>query len=290
MTIREIFKRSVIKLKKAGIPTAELDTQLLVQRALHKDEIFLINHPEYKLTLKEKALFYYYLKLRQKGLPIAYILNHKEFYSLDFMVDKNVLIPRPESEWLVETALNAINKRKTKILPKFTILDIGTGSGCLVISLIKCLETKYDLSLFDFNASDISKKALEVATNNARKHHILNQINFYHSNLFTNSSLQKKRFDLIIANLPYVPEENKDNSIRFEPKLAIFAKDNGARIIERFLDEAKSYLNQSGVILIELDPRNAVLIKQYANSIFPNKKITLNKDLAGLNRYLTIRN
>ena len=185
---------------------------------------------------------------------------------------------------------------------------MGTGSGCLIISLAKELSNLSVLSSqFCFFASDISIKTLNVAKKNAKK--ILfeeenrelknfslcsnNNIKFFHSDLFSNRKLHKK-FDVIIANLPYVPKEqisslrSQDLGIAHEPQSAIFADDNGTAIIIKFLEQSKKYLSKNGLILIELDPRNAIKLELFARKYYPKAKIQLERDLAGLLRYLII--
>lgn len=178
--------------------------------------------------------------------------------------------------------------------PNFQLLDLGTGSGCLGISVIKELQGTIDSGLvaIDCSLSDISPSALRIARKNMNI--ILNQsskaIKFIHSDLFANHLLHKK-FDLILANLPYVPNSDllTSNSIKFEPTSAIFADDNGASIIKNFLTQSPNYIADNALILIELDPRNAKSIEKFARKIYPQAKIELKKDLAGLDRYLTIQ-
>jgi len=156
----------------------------------------------------------------------------------------------------------------------------------LVRSLHNSLFILHNSSFF---ACDTSEKALAVAKKNAKKLNAQNIV-FLKSNLFSSPKLKNKVFDLIIANLPYVPRSFKiDKSITHEPSDAIFANNNGTSIIKKFLDQAKDRIAFNGLILLELDPRNAMAIKSYAKDCFPDRKIDLKKDLAGLNRYLAIK-
>ncbi|MCL5410786.1 MAG: peptide chain release factor N(5)-glutamine methyltransferase [Patescibacteria group bacterium] len=324
----DILRRSILELKKAGIKSAEIDAKLLLTKSISKDDVFMFSHPEYLLTNQEYGGFRRLIRKRKTGEPIAYILGHKEFYGNDFIVNKNVLIPRPETEWLVERGIEFIKKRHSE--PEFSgeesqpskkdpsvspqddniqVLDMGTGSGCIIISLVKELTT-YNLQLnTNFYACDISKKAIAVTKKNSKLHKVDNYVKFYVSNLFSNRLLNKK-FDLIIANLPYVPrskiqspklsfesepessslrvEDKVLNPISFEPRNAIFAKDNGAEIIKNFLEQAQSRIAPNGLILLELDPRNAKEILSFAKKQYPNAKVKLEKDLAKLDRYIKI--
>jgi len=276
-----LFKESISVLKKTRIPSAELDTRIIFEFVLDlstedffKKDFLVSKAQENKI----KKLIYH----RAKKEPIAYLINRQEFFGIDFFVNKNVLIPRPESEWLVEKSIKYLES-SIKYKKKINIIDIGTGSGNIIISIIKHLNNQ-TIEQCNFSASDISQKALNVAEKNMQKNHV--NILLYKSDLFTR--IPKQKFDLIIANLPYVPENAIDESVKFEPKNAIFARDNGAEIIKRFLVEAKDYLNIDGKILIELDPRNAEDIKSFARKIYPNFGIEIEKDLANFSRYLTI--
>jgi release factor glutamine methyltransferase len=313
------------ELKAMGLPSPELDAEILLEFVTKKDRSFILCHPEYKLPARLSKKYEDLIRDRQKGEPVAYLTGRKEFFGYEFFVNENVLIPRPESEWLVEEALKVIkyyilnmqpnlsnfsvyfkeenapalryfrNRLKKSVASnyKYTILDMGTGSGCLIISLIKKIEELYFKKLTDFTffASDINSRALGIAKKNAKKYNAFNDIKFYKSDLFSNPYLHKK-YDLILANLPYVPEDRKQSieSIKYEPKEAIFADDNGSAIIKKFLSQSVNFLKNNGVILIELDPRNAFDLQKHAKKIYPEAKIELSKDLAGFERYLRIEN
>lgn len=278
--IRDLY----LELKKI-IP--ELDARIIIKYVLDLDDAIFFRDIDRKLSIKQIDAIKKLVARRAKGEPVAYLTGHKEFYGLDFFVNYDVLIPRPESEWIVEQALDKLTVNRKPL----TVLDIGTGSGNIIISIIKSLSTNHYALTPIFFAADISKSALKVARKNARIHGT-NNIKFIQSDLFKNIDSNVK-FDLMVANLPYVPKKvNSEkwimDSIDFEPKNAIFAADNGAAIIKKFLREAKDRLTPNGAILIELDPRNAIDLKNYAKKLYPNSTIELKKDLVGLNRYLTL--
>jgi len=301
MQIAQILKKAAAELRLAGSSTPELDAQILLSYTLLKEKSYLLSHPEMPLTNAQYARIKRLINRRKKGEPIAYITRHKEFFGLDLYVNKKVLIPRPESEWLVEKALGSIPKTENRKQPKnrllftdYCILDVGTGSGCLIIAIAKKLEER-SAGLY---AADVSQAALRVARKNALEYGVLQEIKFFNSDLFANKRLPKK-YDLIIANLPYVPRENTSpysppklggarGGIDYEPKIAIYAGDNGSEIIKRFILESKDRLNIGGTILLELDPRNALEIKNFAKKIFPDAEVELSKDLAKWERYLKI--
>ncbi len=326
MNLITIFKKSVSALATANLPTPELDTKVLISNALNINATKIFSHPEMIVTKSEYSKIRRHINRRKNDEPIAYITGHKEFFGHEFIVNKNTLIPRPESEWLVEQAICQIKDNETKITarptvteanisirdnqlaednfdrrlkklnkapirhPKFNILDLGTGSGCLIISIVKELAILDDFSDFmnySFYASDISHSALRIATKNAVHNKVDGQITFLKSDLLASHKLPEK-LNLIIANLPYVPENYPDKSVAFEPKSAIFAPENGTNIIKNFLNNSTNRLATASTILIELDPRNGQNLQKYAQKIYPTAQIKLYRDLAGLERYLSI--
>jgi len=294
MILQRLLNKSILELRKAGIPTPELDVRVLLVAAMAKQDAFVYAHPDFLVTNAQYAKFRRYIRKRKKGEPIAYILGHKEFYGYSFLVNKNVLIPRPESEWLVETGISFLQNYESRIMNNgkhdINILDMGTGCGCLAISISKELQSKnYQLPTKIF-AVDSCKRAIVVAKKNSRLLKPVHSTLFLNSNLFENIRIKNKKFNLIIANLPYVPPRLKKikSSIDFEPQDAIFAGNNGTGIIKKFLSGSKNHIERDAFILLELDPRNALDLLKYSREIFPAAKIDLHKDLAGHNRYLSI--
>jgi len=259
MNSSKIFKNILQQLKKSHIDSAEIDALILLEFVTKKSREFLLANPEFELSEKQIIKLNNLVGRRKSHEPIAYITGHKEFFGLDFFVSPDVLIPRPETEQLVEATLEFIVARK-----EVNILDVGTGCGNIIISLAKNANA-------DYSASDISKEVLDVARKNAEKHQV--KINFIQSNLFENIH---KNFDVIIANLPYVPADNSvGKGIKYEPQTAIFAEDNGTAIIKEFLNDAQKYIKKDGLILVELDPRNANFLKDFAQKIFIDSELIL---------------
>lgn len=291
MDIKHILSKSIAELRKVDIPTPELDVKVLLAASLNKDSVFLHSHSEVLPTNSEYSKFRKFIRRRKKLEPIAYILGHKEFYNTEFFVNKNVLIPRPETEFLVEKTIEILKQKFSEnIHQSLSVLDMGTGSGCIIISIAKyLLDHGYPIDNIRFCATDISDKALYVARKNAKKFNLNKNIKFYKSDLFSNKKLPKD-FDIIVANLPYVPIETKSKSkasIDFEPQSAIFAKNNGKEVILRFFNQVISNIKVSNII-IEFDIRNASEILSAAKKIFPKASIKSKKDLANLARYLLI--
>jgi release factor glutamine methyltransferase len=285
LKICQALSWGIEELEKAGIDSAGLDAEILLiatlrdcQRDLTLDKSFLYTHPELELTKSQEKKYKSYIARRAKGEPVAYILGHKEFFGLDFLVNKNVLVPRPETEILVEEVIKQLtvnsqqltkNKRRTEKCQTL-IIDIGTGSGCLIISILKKLLTANCWLLIDAVATDISTKALAVAKKNARRHGLDKKIKFIKSDLFSflchsregglpaveagnpekcfldpgsRPGMTKKQI-IITANLPYLPEKiYKENyqGLRFEPRLALVAKKNGLMLYDKLLKQVAGY-------------------------------------------------
>lgn len=211
----------------------------------------------------------------KKGEAIQYVVGNVDFYGLPFFVNKNVLIPRWETEELVERTLKILKQNFNKP----TILDIGTGSGCIAITLSKKMDCLMD-------ASDVSKEALEVA----KKNNEMNKSNvtFIESDLFSN--IHGKKYDCIISNPPYIAyeEEIMDVVKNNEPHLALYAKENGLYFYKEILKEAKNYLKEEYFIAFEIGASQDKEIIEIAKSTFPSAKIWSEKDLNGFSRYVFI--
>jgi release factor glutamine methyltransferase len=208
MTVGLFIEKAIAKLKDSSIPTARLDVEVIVSHYLGVDRSWLQAHSEDELPKNKEVEMLKKIERRTKNEPVAYILGYKEFYGRNFIVNKNVLVPRPESEAFIEI-LGSLSKIKT-------ILDIGTGSGCLAIT------ANLQFPSLDVFATDISKQALEIATANAKN---LNaSIEFKLQNMLDSD---ENDYDVIMANLPYVPDSMNNKSIMREPKIALFSGVDG---------------------------------------------------------------
>lgn len=248
--IQQALKYGSINLKNKSDSSA-LDAEILLSFTLKKDRAFLFTYPEKELTKQQWQKYKKLIAQRKKHKPIAYITHHKEFYGLDFYVDKRVLIPRPETENLIEEVINFIKHQPqtTNHQLQTTILDVGTGSGCIAIALAK------NLPKAKIYAIDISKKAIAVAKINAKKHKVLSQIKFIKSNLL-NRLPKTIKFNVIVVNLPYLSKKEWQNTVldikKYEPKLALVGGENGNEIYKKFFLQAKQYLKPNGKIFLEL--------------------------------------
>lgn len=216
------------------------------------------------------------IKRLQAGEPVQYIVGSMDFYGYEFIINSDVLIPRFETEELVNRTINYSKKLAIK-QPK--ILDIGTGSGCIAITLAKEVD---DASV---TAIDISKKALEVAKDNAIK--LSADIEFIESDLFSNVN---SKYNIIISNPPYIDyDETIDDVVRNnEPHLALFASNNGLYYYEQILKKAKGYLLKPALISFEIGEKQGKIICDLAKQYFPNSKVTLEKDLQRKDRFVFI--
>ncbi len=238
MTIDEWLNTSTKVLKKKGIETARLDCLLILENVSRKDQNWILTHGEKLITDEAMEKFNAMLERRAKHEPLAYILGKKEFYGFNFFVNRDVLVPRPETEALV-TALIKEAPQNARVL------DLGTGSGNIAVS------SKLQRQDLNIMASDISKEALAVATKNASAHKT--QIKLVESNLFDQID---EAFDIVAANLPYVPRfKEVPAELNFEPDIALFADNDGLEMYEKFFAEVEDYLEDRGMILIEHDPR-----------------------------------
>lgn len=237
MRVDDLIKGTVSKLRDVGIESARLDALLLLEYATARDRSWLLAHPEHNITGSMLAQFQQMSKRRVNREPLSYITGFKEFYGFDFKVNQDVLIPRPETELVVEHAI-------TKAPPAAEILELGTGTGCIAVSLkLK----RPDLAI---TATDISEAALKVARQNAKQHSA--DIKFVLSDLFESIAGQ---FDLILANLPYVPTDTRHQpELDFEPDLALFAGSDGLDYYRRFMAELGMHLNPTGLAIIEAGP------------------------------------
>ncbi len=270
MTIKEVLKKY----------QATDETELFLSHLLKcsKEDLFL--DPNRLVNQGQISLLEAMIKQLNKGKPAAYILGYKYFYNLKFKVDSSTLIPRPESEWLVEKALEFINKTPEQ---KLNVLDIGTGSGCLAISIAKHTNP----AMVKITASDISRKALEIAKTNARTHKV--HVNFVYSDL-----LEKlpDNYDLIIANLPYVPvtDYNKfHTNLKHEPISALTDGTDNFILYEKLLEQLKSRQNLPSMVIFELDPKTKPALEDLLKSYLPQASITFHKDLQGLWRYAILQ-
>ena len=242
MTIKQALIKGVTKLKLEKISTPKLKARMLLQYVLKKPRQYLIVYDNQKLTEKEEQDYLRYIELLVQGEPIEHITHQKEFMKLNFYVDENVLIPRQDTEILVEEVIKIAKKIKAK-----KILDLCTGSGSIAVSLAKYLEN------IQLTALDISRKALDIAIANAKNNQVQEKITFVESNLF--QALGKEKYDIIVSNPPYIRREELptlDREVRKEPRLALDGGDDGLDFYRKIIDQGYEYLKYGGYICLEI--------------------------------------
>ena len=242
-TIESILRNDSQRLQAAlnlDSGSARIEVQCLLQSVLRVDRAWLLGHPEQSLDVDQHARYMVLFERRLNGEPVAYLLGEREFFGLTFTVTPATLIPRPETELLVELALQHIPRQE-----KFQILDLGTGSGAIALSIARARPEA------EIVAVDVSLPALEVAQLNARRLNLSN-VKLLHGNWF--EAIRGNRFDIIVSNPPYVAvgdEHLNQGDVRFEPHSALASGDDGLEDIRHIVSQAKSYLNASGWLLFE---------------------------------------
>lgn len=262
-------------LKKADINSAFLDAELIFMFITQKSREELYLNPNEKIELSLEKKFFDLVKKRINGLPIAYLIRKKEFFGINFYIDKNVLIPRPDTELLVEETIKIIKKENYK-----NILEIGTGSGAISISLAKIFPN------IKIIATDISKKALKIAEKNAKINKTKN-IKFIKADLLNFDFINPK---IIIANLPYLNLNQKNDSIKFEPRIALYAKKNGLEIIQKLIKQLSKIKNKPKYVLLEFESNQKKELISLAKKYLSKYKIKILKNLTGENRIIILNN
>ena len=241
MNASELIKFGSNKLKSVKIRSHKLDTEILLSKTLGKKREDVLINLNQKINKQKILEFKAYINRRFLSEPVAYILKEKEFWSKVFNVNKSTLIPRPETELMVEQLVK-IYKEKS-----IFILDIGTGSGCILISLLSELTKSFGIGI------DISKKALLVAEQNAQKHNLERNIKFYKRSF---EQIKNYKFDLIVSNPPYIKSNElknlNDDIKKYEPKIALDGGNDGLDVIKKVIYKAKDILKLNGLLAIEI--------------------------------------
>jgi release factor glutamine methyltransferase len=284
ISIAEIILQGAHRLRKAGVPEARREAGSLLSFVLGRDRSFILTHAEDVVGEEQAERFREYLERRAQGEPLQYITTNQEFFGLDFEVTKDVLIPRPETELLVETALKLFAGPADAPF----ICDVGTGSGCIVITLMKQLKEARAVAI------DISPEALAVARRNAERYSVTERIDFVLSDCFAalNSLDSRPSFDLIVSNPPYVEEgamADLQREVRdFEPRNALAAGADGLEIIRHLLLEATKFLKPSGYFLFEIGFNQAPTVRDLLDPKIW-RLMDIHKDLQGIPRTVALQ-
>ena len=263
MNIQTLLNQASKTLKQLSNTSSKLDSEILLSKIIKKNRKYLILNSNEELKKENIKSFDYLVKRRKKGEPIAYLINKKEFWKQNFYINQNVLIPRPDTETLVEETLKLFN-----VNSKLNMLDIGTGSGCILLSILKERRNFFGTGI------DISKKAINVARFNAKMYQLSNRVKFYNSDV---DKFLIGKYDLILSNPPYIRQQDlkyleidvKD----FEPKLALDGGKDGFSKITKVISKTAVLLKRNGRFILEIGfgQKNRILNILKQNNFFINK-------------------
>jgi release factor glutamine methyltransferase len=274
--IRDVLKRS--SRLAGGSDTPGLDLQVLLASIMGRTRSWVLAHPEAELTCLQAQQLERSVCRLEAGEPLAYLTGQREFFGMDFVISPAVLVPRPETELLVEKALDWLKKRARKV----RCADVGTGSGCIAVTLAALAGDAV------LAATDRSREALVVARQNARRHKVDGRI------LFIQGSLMEALgpgFDLICANLPYIPRGDLERLAvsHWEPRQALDGGEDGLAWLRSLIKDAPRLLVPRGLMLLEIEARQAAAVSRLAQEQFPGAEIRVYQDLAGFDRLIQIQ-
>ncbi len=280
MQLRQALNSAIERLTTERVPSPRMNAELLIMFTLDCNRAYLYAHPERELIAEEVQRYEEALARRATGVPAQYITGHQEFWGLDLIVTPAVLIPRPETEHLIETVLS-LEKADGGGRPSLRIVDVGTGSGAIALALA----TEFPQA--EIHATDISPDALEIARANAARHELNSRILFHQTDLLAGVPGQ---FDFVVSNPPYVGESEEDSvqlEVRkFEPRNAVFAGRTGLETIERLIPQAQAALRPGGWLVFEI----SATIAHGIPKLLPSwQDVNISKDLQGLERVVRAR-
>ncbi len=276
MTLKQVLHRAREVLATNSIEDASLEGEILLRHALKVDRVGLYSERDHELSTEQEEGFWHLIQRRLSGEPAAYIIGHREFYGLDFYIDRRVLIPRPETELLVETALKLSQTRAIA-----AIADIGTGCGAIAISLA------LNLPRIKIYASDVSADALEVARINCQKHGVVDRIQLLYGDML---ETLPEPVDLITANLPYVTkgEISRTGLSDFEPRIALDGGADGLDKIRQLCQQVADKLNHRGCMLLEIGQGQGRAVTSLIQRCFPSASVEVIPDLQGIERIVSL--
>ena len=265
MNIQTLLNQASKQLKQLSNTSSKLDSEILLSKIIKKNRKYLILNSNEELKKENIKSFDYLVKRRKKGEPIAYLINKKEFWKQNFYINQNVLIPRPDTETLVEETLKLFN-----VNSKLNMLDIGTGSGCILLSILKERRNFFGTGI------DISKKAINVARFNAKMHQLSNRVKFYNSDV---DKFLIGKYDLVVSNPPYIKRQDlkylEVDVKGFEPKLALDGGKDGFSKITKVISKTSTLLKRNGRFILEIGfgQKKKILSILKQNNFFINKVV-----------------
>lgn len=296
MLLKDALASAIQRFTAAHVGSPRLNAETLLMFTMGCDRAYLYAHPERQLTADEQARYEEAISQRASGVPAQYITGHQEFWGMDFIISPAVLIPRPETEHVIETVLRlGRDEPRGGGRPRLSgraepgslsshprIVDAGTGTGCIAVSLAK------ELPQAEIHATDISPAALEIAHANAARHQLGNRIRFHETDLL--QGLEPATFDFVVSNPPYVGESEEDQvqlEVRkFEPRNAVFAGPTGVEVIERLIPQARDALKSGGWLVIEISGTIAAGVKSLLDGW---NEVQITNDLQGIPRVAAAR-
>ena len=300
--MQDVLEQGRKILKKAKIEQSGLESELILSAAIQKPREFIYTHPEYALSRFEERDFANFIKRRAKRMPLAYISGFKEFYGLAFFVHKNVLIPRPETEGLVDLALEEIKKIQEAGIKNMDIIDVGTGSGAIIISILKSLkDMSFKFQVSSFIAIDSSIRVLTVARENAKHLGVNEQIQFLNGNLLqpylksinaSNYHLPPTTYRLFVANLPYLTTSEMKGlqpEVRFEPRQALDGGKDGLDVYRVFFKQLMKIENNPFTAICEIAPEQKNKLLKIAKASLPQSATKFFKDNSCRTRFAAIK-
>ena len=276
ITLRQFLSQTRVTLTSAGGPEPRLEAEVMLADVLDVPRHRLYAHQDEELSSQALETLEAIVGRRLKREPLAYVLGHREFYGIDLKVTPAVLVPRPETELLVERALLVCLERMDR--GSLAVVDVGTGSGGIAINLA------LHLPWAQIVATDVSVEALEVALGNLRRHGVGERIALLQGDLL---APVRGPVDLIVANLPYLPTSRMATlqaEVGWEPAIALDGGPEGLGLLLKLLRQAKGVLAEDGVVLLEMDPGQGEPLMELAGELFPGRRATVEQDLAGLDR------
>ncbi|MBL8045860.1 MAG: peptide chain release factor N(5)-glutamine methyltransferase [Anaerolineales bacterium] len=272
--------------KLAHTDSPRLTAEVLLARVLNVSRAHLLAYPERLLSETEQQQFTADVHRAAEGVPLAYIVGHKEFHGLEFLVNKHVLVPRPETELLVDLALEYLSTKEHEgTRSELRVLDVGTGSGCIAVTVaVKCPRASV-------TALDISEEALAVAQANAARHGVVERLSFFKSDLLSALNYLPAQFHLLTAKLPYIATDvaRALPVSRHEPLLALDGGPDGLLWVRRLLTDAPRHWHAGGLILLEIGHTQGPAAHALAQAVFPAAHVQLFQDWAGLDRIIRIQ-
>ncbi len=291
-TIRELLEPAVVELRAAGSDTPRLDAELLLGHVLGIDRTAVLAHPEAPVGEGQRADFAAALVRRTAGEPVAYIRGVKEFYGIAFAVDRRALIPRPETELLVELGLARLTDAITRAsrpreAPPYRVLDVGAGCGAIAVALAVVLRRRGYGDVVRITAGDVSADALQLALENAVGHGVADVIDFRVGDLLAISGTDDVLAELVLANLPYIPSATVPQlpvAASYEPVEALDGGPDGLSLVRRVLDDLPRVLAPEGIALLEIGADQGAAVQAAVARQLPGWRVVLHPDLSGSHR------